>query len=404
MSSKKNKKIKNVIIINDFNYIQGGASKVAIQTANFLAEKYPDLNIYFFSGASGKKILNEKIVDICTEQGECLTNKNKVVGIVNGIYNSTAKKKLKELLSNLNNEETIINIHGWTKCLSSSVFDAAFEMNFKVVLTMHDYFTACPNGGYFNYKNNEICHFNPMSLKCCLCNCDSRNYMFKIYRLVRQKKYNKTFKNLKNVIAISDFSLNILKNTLPKDVRITRINNPISFDTNEKLIDASKNQYYLYVGRVAKEKGVDIFCQALTELNLPGVVVGDGDQKAILEKKFPQIKFVGWKNEQEVKKIMKEARCLIFPSRLYECAPLTNLEALCVGLPSLVSATCAASDINNKENCNGDTFSVDVESLKETILNYDNKYKSNFDILKDYSVDNYTSKLIDYYNLILNEK
>ena len=27
-------KIRNVVIINDFDYIQGGASKVAIQTAN----------------------------------------------------------------------------------------------------------------------------------------------------------------------------------------------------------------------------------------------------------------------------------------------------------------------------------------------------------------------------------
>lgn len=403
MSIKNNKKVKNIIIINDFNYIQGGASKVAIQTANLLAEKCPDLNVYFFSGASDKRILDDKIIDICTNQGECLTSKNKVIGMKNGIYNNIAKRKLKELLSTLNNEETIIHIHGWTKCLSSSVFDAALEMNFKVVLTMHDYFTACPNGGYFNYKKNEICHFNPMSLKCCLCNCDSRNYMYKMYRLIRQRRYNKTLKKLKYVIAISDFSLNILKSTLPNDVCVTRINNPISFDTNEKMIDSSKNEYYLYAGRVSKEKGVDIFCQALTELDLPGVVVGDGDQKEILEKKFPKIKFVGWKSEKEVKDIMKKAKCLIFPSRLYECAPLTNLEALSVGLPSLVSVTCAASDINNKKNHNGDTFSVNVESLKETILNYDNNYKANFDILKDYSVDNYISKLTDYYNLIMNK-
>ena len=32
----KNSKIKNVIVINDFNYVQGGASKVAIDTAKAL--------------------------------------------------------------------------------------------------------------------------------------------------------------------------------------------------------------------------------------------------------------------------------------------------------------------------------------------------------------------------------
>ncbi len=397
-------KLKNVVIVNDFNYIQGGASKVAIQTANLLKEKYPNLNIYFFSGSSNnEKFLDNRIINICTNQGEFLNDKNKLHGIKNGIYNKHAKEIFKKILSKLNKEETIIHVHGWTKCLSTSIFDAAFEKNFNVILTMHDYFTACPNGGYFNFRKKEICHYKPMCLKCALCNCDSRNYMFKMYRLLRQKRYNKTFKNLKHVIAISDFSLNILKKTLPNNIDIVRINNPIEFDSDVELINSSKNSYYLYVGRVSQEKGVDLFCQALTELHLPGIVVGDGDQKMMLEQKYPNIKFVGWKQEFEVKQIMKKARCLIFPSRLYECAPLTNLEALSVGLPSLVSETCAASDINNKKNKNGDTFLLTVDDIKKTIKNYDSKYKANFDILNKYSVDNYVDNLIIKYNSIINQ-
>ena len=49
MSSKSNKK-KNIIIINDFNYIQGGASKVAIDTARLL--KGEGFNVYFFSAVN----------------------------------------------------------------------------------------------------------------------------------------------------------------------------------------------------------------------------------------------------------------------------------------------------------------------------------------------------------------
>ena len=66
-------------------------------------------------------------------------------------------------------------VAGWTKALSSSVFDVAFKMNFKVVLTLHDYFTACPNGGYFDYKENKICKRKPLSWKCIKCNCDSNS-------------------------------------------------------------------------------------------------------------------------------------------------------------------------------------------------------------------------------------
>ena len=66
-----------------------------------------------------------------------------------------------------------------------------------------------------------------------------------------------------NVITISEFSEKILKPTLGKNTKITRIYNPIDIDENPEKVDQSKNGYYLYVGRVSKEKGVDVFCQAI---------------------------------------------------------------------------------------------------------------------------------------------
>lgn len=394
-------KIKNVVIINDFDYVQGGASKVAIDTANLLVNSNKNLNVYYFSAChSDKSTLDKKVVSVCTNQFEFLNDKNRIRGFFNGLYNFKSKRKLKKLLLSLDKKETIVHVHGWTKALSSSVFDIAFKLKYKLVLTMHDYFTACPNGGYFNYKENKICHLKPLSLKCIKCNCDSRNYFFKLYRILRQKKYNQSFKKLKNVISISDFSLKVLKNTLPKNINIARINNPIDFRKNKQNIDFSHNDYYLYVGRVSKEKGVDLFCEAITQLNLLGIVVGDGNQKIVLQKKYPNIKFVGWKSEGEVKEYMKNAKCLIMPSRLYEVAPLTNLEALSVGVPSLVSITCAASDVNNIKNNNGDVFDVNVEDLKTTIQNFNIKTVNN-NILLNYSSNIYVKKIIEFYNELI---
>ena len=227
------RKIKNVVIVNDFNYVQGGASKVAIDTAKILKEQ--GIKVFFFSAVNKE---NEKINGvkyISTNQQEALKEKNKIKGAINGIYNLKAKKELKKLLKTLDRDNTIIHVHGWTKALSSSVFDIAFKMRFKVVLTLHDYFTACPNGGYFNYKKNEICKFKPLSWKCIKCNCDSRNYGFKLYRLIRQFVQNKIVKlndKLENVITISEFSEKILKTTLGKNTRVTRIYNPIDIEKN----------------------------------------------------------------------------------------------------------------------------------------------------------------------------
>ena len=390
--------LRNIIIINDFNYVQGGASKIAIDTARILNDT--DLNIYFFSAVNKEEENIKGIKYVSSNQNEALKEKNKFKGLVNGIYNFKAKKELKKLLRQLNNKETIIHVHGWTKALSSSVFDIAFKMNFRIVLTLHDYFTACPNGGYFNYKKNEICYYKPLSWKCIKCNCDSRNYFFKLYRIIRQFVQNKIVKlndKLENVISISEFSEKILKNTLGKNTKITRIYNPIELNNGE-FIESSNNEYFLYVGRIDKEKGVDLFCQAITELNKSGIVVGDGNEREKLQKEYPHIEFTGWKNKIEVKKYMKNARALIFPSRWYETAGLTVLEAQSIGLPCIVSKNTAASEfIEDKKN--GFLFE-NLEDLKDKIKQIDN-IKMETNNIEKFNYQNYKKNIIELYNKIL---
>lgn len=394
--------VKTVVIVNDFNYTQGGASKVAIDTARILNEE--NIKVIFFSAVNKEDEKIDGIEYVSTNQNEALKEKNKIKGALNGIYNFKAKKELKKLLKTLDKDTTIIHVHGWTKALSSSVFDVAFKMKFKVVLTLHDYFTACPNGGYFNYKQNEICHLKPLSWKCIKCNCDSRNYGFKLYRIVRQFVQNKIVKlndRLENVITISEFSEKILNPTLGKNTKITRIYNPIDIDENAEKVDPSKNEYYLYVGRISKEKGVDLFCQAITDLKLKGIVVGDGDEKEKLEKQYPNIEFTGWKNKDEVKQYMGGARALIFPSRWYEGAPLTPLEAMQYGIPCLVSNVSSAIDYMQNS---GRIFELNVESLKKEINIYEkkiNEYSEKaFEYLRKKQKISYFKEIASFYKEI----
>ena len=384
-------KIENVVIVNDFNYVQGGASKVAIDTARLLKEEIK--NVYFFSAVTRKDEEIFGIKYISTNQNEALKEKNRIKGFINGIYNFKAKREFKKLLKTLDKEHTVIHVHGWTKALSSSVFDIAFKMNFKVILTLHDYFTACPNGGYFNYKENKICKRKPLSWQCIKCNCDSRNYIFKIYRIIRQFVQNKIVKlpkKLKYAIGISDLSIEVLKPTLNPNIKLEKIYNPIDFDENEEKVDYTKNDYYLYVGRISKEKGVDIFCRAITDLNLKGIAVGDGSEKERLEKEYPNIEFTGWKDSKEVKEYMKKARCLIFPSLWYETAGLTILEAQALGIPCLVNNCCAGMEFVENSN-----KYINLEDLKDKII------KDNLKVTKfnksNFFTKNYIKKLGEFY-------
>lgn len=391
--------LKNIVIINDFDYVQGGASKVAIQTANELAKQYGDINVYFFSGVhNNNSNLNNKVINICTNQVEALKDKNIFRGIINGLYNFKARRTLKNLLNTLDSNNTIIHIHGWTKVLSSSVFDIIFKMKFKMVLTMHDYFISCPNGGYFNYKSDSVCQFKPLSLKCIKCNCDSRNYLFKLYRLIRQFIQNKMVRlnyKLRNVITISEFSEKILKNTLNSNINLYRVYNPIEFSDSKKNCNYKKNQYFLYVGRVTKEKGVDVFCEAITKTNQKGVVVGDGPELTRLKDKYKNIKFVGWKDSNNVKKYMLEAKCLVFPSKWYETMGMTVIEAQNSGLPVIVNKNTAASEFVKDNRFKYDKFS----DLLKIINDFDRYNFAFYSYHNDYIVD-----LFKVYNQIYRGK
>ena len=337
------------------------------------------------------------ILLICGDSG---TGKQTIVkGMINGIYNRKAKKDLKKLLLTLDRNNTIIHIHGWTKALSSSVIDIAYKMKFKVVFTLHDYFSVCPNGGFFNYTTNTICKFNPLSFKCLKCKCDSRNHFFKCYRIIRnfiQNKIVKLPKKMEYAIGISDLSIAVLKPFLNPRIKLEKIYNPIEFDRKEEKIDFKKNSYFLYVGRHRKEKGVSIFCQAVTDLKERGIVVGNGDEMQNLKHRYPNIEFTGWKTKEEVKEYMKKAKCLIFPSLWYETAGLTILEAQSLGIPSLVSNTCAGREFVNEQF----TFNnQNINELKEKMKNVE-KLENDFSFKNDYSNEKYIEKLLKFFENI----
>lgn len=400
--------LHTVVIVNDFNYVQGGASKVAINTAKLLRENGKE--VYFFSAVNRQENNIEGVKYFTTNQNEALKEKNKLKGAINGIYNIKAKKEFKKLLNSLDNKTTIIHIHGWTKALSSSIFDIAFKMKFKVVLTLHDYFTACPNGGYFNYPKNEICTYKPMTKKCISCNCDSRNFFIKIYRLIRQKIQNDTIKKYKgNVIFVSKFSKEILlKNNLVKNWNSKLIYNPINIPKQD-FENAIKNYDYIFVGRLSKEKGVEVFCKAITNLNKKGVIIGDGPLRKELEEKYNDITFVGWKQIEEVKEYLKQSKVLIFSSLWYETMGMTALEALSVGIPVLVGDNCSAMEYI-EDGKNGFLYKMgDLEDLMIK-MNMCNNEKIEQMSKKAYSMywdnplseEKYIKEIENYYKEIMN--
>lgn len=337
----------NVIIINDFAYVNGGASKVALDCALGLVGKVDTVFLFTAVGPMMPELSANGVRVLCTNQHEIASDPSRLRAAQQGFWNYVAAQEMKKLLGTLNTEDTIIHVHGWTKALSSSPIRVAIDKSFKVICTLHDYFTACPNGGFFNYQTASICTLNPLSLACIKSSCDARSYTQKIWRVARQaiqRKIGLIPDGIKHFVAVSDFSCNILAPHLPINAKIYRIDNPINFK-KESPADIASNKAFIMIGRLSKEKGVYLFANAAQELSVDANVVGDGPCAAELRQKFPSLNYSGWLHSEEVKQVLKNARCLVLPSLCYETQGLVVLEAAALGIPAIVPDTSAARDL-----------------------------------------------------------
>lgn len=87
---------------------------------------------------------------------------------------------------------------------------------------------------------------------------------------------------------------------------------------------------FLYAGRLAVEKNVEAFLA----LDLPGtkLVAGDGPDRAALEARFPDARFLGFKTPSELAALYASSDVFVFPSRT-DTFGIVLLEALACGLP-----------------------------------------------------------------------
>jgi glycosyltransferase involved in cell wall biosynthesis len=111
----------------------------------------------------------------------------------------------------------------------------------------------------------------------------------------------------------------------------------------------------LHVGRLAPEKNLDLLVQAFSAMRaaqpaLVGVVVGDGPERARLEKALPWVIFTGMKRDEPLARHYASADFFVFPSKT-ETFGNVLLEAMACGL-SCISFDYAAGNhlINDGKN------------------------------------------------------
>ncbi|MGU3536996.1 glycosyltransferase family 4 protein [Methylobacterium sp. A54F] len=334
----------HVVILAEFAVASGGAEKVALESARGLAEL--GLDVTYVQGVAGP-------ADPLLDHPRIRRHELGLADVWNlpahraaaaGIWHAIAARRLRGVLSGLPSID-VIHLHQWTRSLSPSVFPVLAATDAPVVVTLHDYFMACPNGVYYRFDRAEPCEMRPMSAACIATPCDARSGLHKLVRLGRTAALRAALaRHSLDVVHVCDASQARMGDLLG-GYALThhRLDNPVRV-TKATPANPAQGDAVVYVGRLTREKGADLVADAAQAAGLPALFIGTGPLEAELRARSG-VTLLGWRSPEAVAAILRaRARALAAPSRWHETGPLTVYEALAAGVPVIASARSGAAE------------------------------------------------------------
>jgi len=396
-----------VLIINNYFSLIGGAEVIAYDTFKLLKRKGHEV---FFFALDRKPYIedNYEYSKFFIEDNFHL--KGAIKHPLSVFYNKGAIFKLQNFIDMI--KPDVVQLHN-VLGFSPLIFRACKDV--PTILTVHQADIICPMGTLKCQSKivcSNVCCKNLNYLPCIFNNYSNITRILPLSLLTFL--YNKNLKYVDKFITPSIALKNaILKSNIGiKEDDITVINNFIPNMSEEAVLNPSTGKYFLYVGRLVKEKDVMTLLKAFKdlpkdiELHIAGSGLEENNLKAyVIKNNLANVKFLGFLNREDVKKELKNCIASILSSNCFEAFGVTNVESFIAGKPVIASNIGGIPEIV-EHNINGLLFEpTNVEQLKKCILTYwhnpelavehgQNGYQK---ALRNYAEDLYYENLINLY-------
>jgi len=268
-----------------------------------------------------------------------LSASEKALAAARLFYNREAARRFTRLLDDFRPD--VVHVHNIHRHISPSIVMVAQRKGVPVVHTLHEYHAVCPS---------DLLLRDDLSV-CQPPRCGGANYLPCVrYRCVRGSLAGSALSALEifwrnrvldypalvdTFISPSAFLASVLDRSgwRRRPVRVLPNAVPVG-DVGEA------GDYFVYAGRLSREKGVQTAVAAAAQAGVELIVAGDGPLGEQLRAAAPaSVRFTGRLPGEQLDELLRHALAAVVPSDCFENAPLAVLEAMAVGRPVIAART-----------------------------------------------------------------
>jgi glycosyltransferase involved in cell wall biosynthesis len=257
-------------------------------------------------------------------------------------WSPAAAKQVKALVER--ERPDVAHVHNTWYALTPSVVAALDKAGVPVVVSLHNHRMLCVNADLLR---------DGLPCESCVGKVPWRGVVHRCYRdsavssaasalaITAHRAAGTWDRHVRLFLCLTEFARGLfVRGGLPADKLVVKPN--FVPDPGPRELAPSASRTLLTVGRLEARKGVAPLLDAWTRLGpdhgMELVMIGDGPLRAELEARaLPGVRILGRQSPDEVRRLMRSARALVFPSVLYEGQPMVTLEAFAAGLPVLAS-------------------------------------------------------------------
>ncbi|MBM3286009.1 MAG: glycosyltransferase [Candidatus Eisenbacteria bacterium] len=330
-----------VLLVNKFHYLKGGAERYYLDLGDFLSAGGDSVVHLSMRHPSNRPAGPEDVFVSEVDYRARLGLAERIGHGLRSIYNREASRLAHEVVRR--SRPDVAHLHNVYHQLSPSVIRALDSDGVPIVQTIHDYKLVCP--AYLLLVDGQVCErckggrFHEAYRHRCLLESRAASAVGMVEAYLH--RWMRTYEKVRLFLCPSRF---IEEKLAAFGIRRERLEHLPYFLPIDRYAPAAATEgYYVYAGRLSREKGIGTLLEAHARLprgRLPLRILGEGPMRESLEIRrvelgLDDVTFEGFQQAEQLKRIVAASLFVTVPSEWYENYPYAILETFALGRPVL---------------------------------------------------------------------